>query len=312
MLTTQLGSVYRSLLPLRWRAPLFHLRSLGRAAFAHDRWDYREQLSKFYRSIGNDRPTVRTAAGTRLAVDLRDQGVGWPIFMEQKYEPAETRFIERTLRPGDVFVDIGANIGYFSTLASRLVGPAGRVIAFEPDPETCQLLRGNLRRNRAANAVVCECALGSESGMGRLYRSDSNFGDHRVAAGTEDRQSVPIALRRFDEVAARLGLDRVDFIKIDVQGYEPQVFAGMDDSLDRLGVENVLMEFWPYGIRYAGSCPAALLERIVSLNFTMHELDDRGQAVAADPHDVLQRMEAMNQERPLTFANLVLRKGRGQ
>jgi FkbM family methyltransferase len=309
MLTAPLTSAYRSLVPERLRAPLRKLRSTGHALVCEDRPTYRNRLCDFYSSIGNFQPVVRTRAGTRLAVDLRDEGVGWPIFVQQQYEPAETSFISHTLRPGDVFVDIGANIGYFTTLACRLVGRSGQVVAFEPDPDHCGLLRGNLRLNGARNAVVQNCALGSETRNGRLYRSPSNFGDHRVAAGTEQRDSIPISIRRFDEACDELKLRRVDFIKIDVQGYEPYVFAGMGGSLDRLGVRTVLMELWPYGIRYAGGSPAALIETLLSSRLTIHELDARGEALPVDPWQMLSRVEAMNQERPLTFANLVLRKG---
>lgn len=308
MLTSPLAAAYRSLLPHRLRAPLYLLRCAGQAYLSEDRPTYRERLSIFYKSIGQYRPIVRLSVGTRLEVDLRDQGVGWPIFMQQQYEPAETRFISRTLRRGDVFVDIGANIGFFTTLASRLVGRRGKVVAFEPDPDHCAVLRRNLRLNGARNAVVRNEALGAESQHGQLFKSNSNFGDHRVAAGAEQRDSIPISIRRFDEACAELGLKQIDFIKMDVQGYEPQVFAGMGDCLERLGVQSILMEFWPYGIRYAGGSPTDLLEMLLASSFVIHELDEQGDLAVVDPLDMLERVEAMNREQPQTFANLVLRR----
>jgi len=308
MLTAPLTSAYRSLVPQRLRGPLWYFRSAGQAFFAAERWTYRERLCDFYKSIGNYRPTVRLPGGTRLVVDLRDQGVGWPIFMNREYEPAETRFITQTLRSGDVFVDIGANIGYFTTLASRLVGPRGRVVSFEPDPDHCNLLRRNLQLNGASNVVLRNEALGDEPQAGQLFRSPFNFGDHRVAAGTEHRDSIPIAINRFDDACVEVGLKHVDFIKIDVQGYEPQVFAGMGDSLDRLGVQTVLMEFWPYGIRYAGGSPADLLAVISSCGFMLYELDERSDVVPVTADEILTRVEAMNRDAPSTFANLVLQK----
>lgn len=308
MLNTPLAAAYRSLVPLRLRAPLWHFRSASRAYFSAGRWAYREQLFDFYKSVGKFRPVVQLPVGLRLTVDLRDEGVGRPIFLNEQYEPAETLFLTQELRQGGVFVDIGANIGYFTTLASRLVGPGGRVIAFEPDPDHCELLRRNLQLNAACNVIVRNEALGDERQTGRLFRSESNFGDHRVAAGGELRASIPIAINRFDRASEELRLARVDFIKIDVQGYEPRVIAGMGDSLERLGVRTVLMEFWPYGIRYAGSCPAALVETLLAMNFVLHELDESGQAIAVDPRMMLKRVEDMNAERPLTFVNLVLRK----
>jgi FkbM family methyltransferase len=308
MLTAPLASAYRSLVPERIRTPLRKLRSTGQALLGDDRPAFRDRLRDFYSSIGRFRPVVRTAVGTRLAVDLRDEGVGWPIFVHQEYEPAETLFLTRSLRAGNVFVDIGANVGYFTTLASRLVGPRGKVIAFEPDPDSCALLRANLRRNGARNAVVFSDALGAEDRAGQLYLSKSNFGDHRVAAGGEDRQSVPISIRRFDTVCDGLELSKIDFIKIDVQGYEPQVFEGMGGCLERLQVRTILMEFWPYGIRYAGDSPEKLIDRLVNDGYVIHELNDCGDARRVEPREMLDRVEAMNAEQPLTFANLILRK----
>ncbi len=309
MLNPPFAPAYRALLSERVRAPLWHLRSAAQALFAPNPVAFRERMTAFYKSIGNYRPIIRTACGTRLSVDLRDQGVGWPIFMQRKYEPAETRFISQTLRPGDVFVDIGANIGYFTTLASRLVGRLGKVIAFEPDPDHCELLQRNLRLNGARNAVIRNEAIGAHSGASRLYRSPSNFGDHRVVAPAEQRQSIPISMRRFDEVCAELRLERADFIKIDVQGYEPHVIDGMGASLDRLGVTTMLMEFWPNGIRYASGSPQSLLDTLLANGFALHELTDSGEALPVEPIDLLFRAEAMNRENPLTFCNLVLRKG---
>jgi FkbM family methyltransferase len=307
---TSFSAAYRTLLPHTIRAPLWHFRSVAEAVVARERWTYRDRLSDFYTSIGHFRPTVRTPAGTRLRVDLRDSGVGRPIFVNEQYEPAETRLITGALRPGDVFVDIGANIGFFTTLASRLVGPGGRVIAFEPDPDHCATLRSNLRLNGARNVTVRSEALGAQSTSGRLFRSDSNFGDHRVAAGAEPRQSIPILIRRFDEVSDELSLTRVDFIKMDVQGYEPQVLEGMGDCLQRLQVQTVLMEFWPFGIRYAGGSPPALMDTLARLPFVMHTLDEAGDVRAEEPQEILDRVEAMNRELPLTFANLVLQRRR--
>jgi FkbM family methyltransferase len=170
------------------------------------------------------------------------------------------------------------------------------------------MLRGNLRRNGARNALVVNCALGAATEEGRLFRSATNFGDHRVASGSEHRASVPIKIRRFDEVCVALGLSHVDFIKIDVQGYEPQVFAGMGDSLKRLRVRTILMEFWPYGIRYAGGSPRGLLDLVQAHGFVLHELGEQGEVAAVQPLELLDRVEAMNGEEPLSFANLVLLK----
>jgi FkbM family methyltransferase len=245
---------------------------------------------------------------TRLTVDLRDEGVSLPIFLDGFYEPAETRFLSKSLRQGDIFVDIGANIGYFTTYASKLVGRRGKVIAFEPDPHNCRTLTTNIELNSARNVVIRNVALGSEARSGFLYRSKTNFGDHRVSDCGEDRERVPISILRFDQACAEIGLSHVDLIKIDVQGFEPYVFAGMGSCLCDFGVRTILMEYWPCGIREAGGAPATMLESITAKGFTIHELDSFGEMVPSSLSDIIRRTEEMSLKAPESYLNLVLHR----
>src|SRR5438552_19014271 len=89
--------------------------------------------------------------GGALYVHLLDLGVGRPLYTGQAYEADETALLQRTLKPGMTVVDVGANIGYMATLAARCVGPAGRVLAIEPDPGNAELLAANIARNDSRN-----------------------------------------------------------------------------------------------------------------------------------------------------------------
>lgn len=91
--------------------------------------------------------------GFRLQLDTRDM-LDYFIYYWRCYEPNETWAIRKILRPGDIFIDIGANIGYFSVLAARLVGPTGRVFAFEPVPPTVERLRHNIKINGVNNITI--------------------------------------------------------------------------------------------------------------------------------------------------------------
>jgi FkbM family methyltransferase len=147
---------------------------------------------------------------------------------------------------------VGANLGYYALLASRAVGPAGRVVAVEPDPHNFGLLTENLRRNAAGNVRPVNAALGAARGTAHLHRSPGNFGDHRLF-GDGTRSTVPVPVAVFDELADPLGF--VDFVKMDVQGYEHHVVRGMTRTLARGGAGTVLAEFWPHGIERAGGDP---------------------------------------------------------
>jgi FkbM family methyltransferase len=226
----------------------------GPAAERRRHWAYVRRRIGWYRQV------VRVD-GMALRVDLRDEGVGVPLYVRRAYEPRESAFVRRVLRPGMTVVDVGANLGYYALLAGRAVGPTGRVLAIEPDPQNFELLAENLRANRAGNVSPVNVALGAAPGTALLHRSPDNFGDHRLF-GDGTRPTVPVPVVVFDELVDRLGF--LDLVKIDVQGYEHHVARGMTRTLARGGVGTVLAEFWPHGIARAGGDPGqfvAVFER---------------------------------------------------
>ena len=119
---------------------------------------------------------ARTVFGSRIAGDTRDILQQY-IYYFGVWEPHLTDWIGRRLAPGDAFVDVGANIGYFSLLASKLVGESGRVVAIEPSPTIFGVLASNLARNRAHNVRAVRVAASDSAGMLRLFQGpDSNLG----------------------------------------------------------------------------------------------------------------------------------------
>lgn len=188
---------------------------------------------------------------------IREEGI---------WEPFETSLLLRLLAPGDVFVDVGANIGYFSILAADVVGDEGAVFAFEPDPENYRLLAANAALNGVAHRITAvAAALSDAAGQGRLFLSEDNLGDHRVYAGDEQRDSLPIALYcGGDFLAGRL--QRLDLLKVDTQGSEYHVIAGLMPLLRDLSpVPRVLFELTPHALREAGASGRALVELLATL-----------------------------------------------
>ncbi|HVD94304.1 MAG TPA: FkbM family methyltransferase [Vicinamibacterales bacterium] len=152
-----------------------------------------------------------------LIVDVTDATGRFPYFYAQPYEKGVTDAIITALRAGDVFLDVGANIGYFSTLAARLVGPSGRVIAFEPHAGARAALLANTERNGVAGLVeIVPIALAEREGEMTA----------EIQATTLDRW-----LEGRPELSAR-----VRCIKIDVEGAEARVIAGMQRSLRSTGL----------------------------------------------------------------------------
>ena len=154
----------------------------------------------------------------------------------------------RHVKPGDTFVDIGANIGWFTLLASRLVGNSGHVIAFEPDPENYAILARNIERNSMKNVTPVKAALSCSPGNGWLYKSPDNLGDHRLFQ-CDGRESVSVELTRISD---HIDWD-IDFIKCDTQGHEWHVFSGMAGYFDQCEKRPpILLEVWPNGLEASG------------------------------------------------------------
>jgi FkbM family methyltransferase len=196
---------------------------------------------------------------------IREQGI---------WEPIETSLVLRWLRPGDVFVDVGANIGYFSLLAASVVGPQGAVFAFEPDPDNYRLLLANAKLNQLAERLTAiEAALSDADGEGRLYLSADNLGDHQLYAGDEHRRSVPIRLLRGGPFLADR-LARIDLLKIDTQGSEYQVIAGLLPLLRQLPrCPRIIIELTPHALRQSGASGRMLLELLDTLGQPMWIID---------------------------------------
>ena len=178
----------------------------------------------------------------------------------------ERTLFQRWIRPGMVVVDVGANLGLYSLLFSKLVGSSGSVIAFEPEPDMFEALARNCERNAAGNIVLVNQALGSTPGTALLSRSLVHGGDNRLALGHKAGFSrmVPVQVVTLDEA---IGQRRVDFIKIDVQGWEGEVFRGMEGVLANNPDLQIYFEFWPRGLTNAGSSPAELLGRLRDRGF---------------------------------------------
>ena len=186
---------------------------------------------------------------------------------------ADRAFLTRHLRPEMTVVDIGANQGLYALLFSQQVSAGGRVLAFEPDPMLYDALRKNVTDNKAYNVVTFHCALGSKAGAMTLHRSLLNSGDNRLAShGRENnlREAVQVRVETLDDALAG---QRIDLIKMDVQGWEMEVFRGMERLLDEPRNENltVFFEYWPGGLMEAGSDPTEPLSFLLEKRFRLFQ-----------------------------------------
>lgn len=298
-LRAEVKALQRRTKPLRWLAHPSGLRQ---------RLDEIESLllnlSTEVTALQRTQNSRALVAGHRMWVDPDDtvvarrlRDVGW-------FEPTETRLIHRLVKPGDTVVDVGANIGYYTLQLARLVGPAGRVFAFEPEPRNFDLLRRNVWENGYNNVTLVHAAVLAREERRRLYLNDENRGDHRLQA-TEGRENIEVQGLSLDEFF-RTFSGRLDFVKIDVQGAEGEVFDGLQGLVAAGRVGRIITEFWPRGLSQAGYEPRRFLECRIREGFRIREIDEqRDRVVPLDATALLERFPVIH-DTDLLFTNLLL------
>lgn len=185
-------------------------------------------------------------------------------------------------RPGDPAMDVGANIGLYTLHMSRAVGPEGMVLAVEPDPENVHLLRRNIRVNDCRNVRLAQVALGERNDDVELYRVEHHRGNLSLADLQGTGSSVRVRLRVGSELLEEFGM-RPRLVKIDVEGYEPQVYAGLGYAPDVLMVECVPSQWKAFG-----ADPLAFLTRLEADGYSLSLVDPmKGWVWPAGPQRVV-------------------------
>jgi FkbM family methyltransferase len=247
-------------------------------------------------------PTVEIQ-GVKLALNQEDAIVSGNLALGC-YEVTNLELFASKLKPGMTVLDVGANIGLYTAVASRIVGPTGRVISIEPDRTNCSFIHRTIELNGSKNVTVVQKAAGNECRESFLYLCDTNKADHRTHDPSQQRKRVPVSITTLDALLGDLGVEQVDLMKIDTQGSEAQVFAGMQHTLARNPQVEIFMEFWPWGIHQAGGSPRALLDAIIAGQFHVHEIGERGEVARLAEFDSIL---ALTLERQHT--DLLLRRG---
>jgi FkbM family methyltransferase len=170
-------------------------------------------------------------AGMKMNLGIEDV-IERTLLTTGQWDPIIEQTLRACLEPGDVMLDVGANIGYFSLLGSQLVGPTGQVVSFEPSIRALSKLTTHLCINQCNNVTVCSQAMGDSVGTEHLnWAPSSNIGGSTIARGTPSQgQSELIAIRRLDDVCDEMNL-APSFVKLDVEGFELYALRGARRTL---------------------------------------------------------------------------------
>lgn len=203
---------------------------------------------------------ARTIFGMRMRGDAADI-IGQYIYYFGLWEPTITAWVSRRLAPGDVFLDVGANIGYYSLLASHLVGPRGSVVAIEASPATFQALSHNLAMNKIANVRALNLAASDRAGRLTLYRGEEhNSGRATVVDGQGLEVEAEVPAAPLNSILSAGELRRLRLAKIDVEGAEAQVVAGMGALIEQ-GRDDleIIIEINPAQLQHQGTTAEVVL-----------------------------------------------------
>ncbi len=234
---------------------------------------YKDKIKSFYPTgvvyrfvISLLRANFAEVQGHKMFLDSFDS---LNLSIYEKYEPRLLEVIEKEIKPGEVIVDLGANIGYYTLIFARLVGEKGRVYAFEPDPENFALLKKNVEINGYKNVVLVQKAVSNLTGKTRLYLSDENVGDHQIFDSKFGRKSIEIETVSLDDYFKD---EAVDFVKIDIQGAEQAALEGATKFLQN-NKPKIVTEFCPKLLNLSHGDAGKYLD-ILETNFNLYDVDD--------------------------------------
>ncbi|MBN1617921.1 FkbM family methyltransferase [Candidatus Dojkabacteria bacterium] len=196
---------------------------------------------------------VKIPLDLKLKISTKDTGLGAYLKITGAYEPEETKVFIENVKKNNVIFDIGANIGYYSVIGSKIIGESGQVYAFEPDPFNLKLLNENITLNKQKNIISIPKAVGSSNQKISLQQ-DLNQGHTRVSTKEKSSQEIPqIEMITLDDFILENKISNVDYLKIDIEGYELYALEGAENSLGKGIIKTIMIEINPEALKQANT-----------------------------------------------------------
>ena len=259
-------------------------------------WAFAQKYVTFY-DVSAD---VKIGNGLQMRISSAPR-VEQEIFLFGEWEPLFTRYIAEKEKSDGIFIDLGANIGYFSLIASQKFA---EVHAVEASPDTAARLRSNLAANGLENVVVHCVAVGPESGTTRFFRDERQSGGSSVFAGDGKVFEADVPVEPLEKILDGLAWSRVRFVKIDVEGSEAAVLASLIRLADQLSPEiEIFVEFDP-----ARDQTWPQITRFLALGFNAYMLQgpyDREDYLDRSRRTLMQPLTG----KPELFCDILLRRG---
>lgn len=202
----------------------------------------REMISKIIARNNDHGLVLKEIQGSKMWLDTTDKGISLDLILDGIREKIATREFKKKLKPGMFIADIGANIGYYALMEAKAIGNKGKVYAIEPSPDNVELLKKNIKENGYRNIEVIQSAIGSENKPGKLFLSSAR---NVCSIHNPTKRSVDVKIRTLDSI---LNNKRVDFVRMDVEGYEYEIIKGMEKILSRKNKPGLFIEVHEEGM----------------------------------------------------------------
>ena len=217
-----------------------------------------------------------TSEGFDLWIDPNDEILSRSIVYDKIWEPETTKLIKNIIHEGNIGIDLGANIGYFTILMANLVGTSGKIISFEPEPHNFEILQKNIQQNHLENVIPEQSAVGDTDGKIKLYLSNTNSGWHKVFPTQfidyeVSEKNIDVNICSLDKVFFE---KKIDFIKMDVEGYEWNAIKGGKHILEENQDVKLIFEFFPMALRANGVKPDSVLNYLLNIGFHIYVIDE--------------------------------------
>ncbi len=233
-------------------------------------------VRRIYESSLRDGPAepvaVRLRSGAVMGLDLSDFTQAQAA-LTRRYDPALLAYIASRLPEEGTLVDVGAHVG-FVVLAAAAGRPRARIVALEPHPGNRASLLRNLALNPGVRVEVEGVAAGRSPGSARLTDANEGTDYHRIVAGAAG--GVEVEVETLDGIAEARGIERIDVLKLDIEGYEPEALAGASRLLESRNVATIICELNDDLLGRVGSSSAALVADLASLGYVREEIPPRG------------------------------------
>lgn len=230
------------------------------------------------RLVDDDIYEITILSKYQLLVDKTDKSVGYNLWRDAYWEMWITQIMPRIVHEGYKVVDAGANFGYYTMLFADLVGPEGFVLAVEPQPHLASLIKASASLNGFENVAVSNLAIGAKNETGALFVPAHKLGDASIKYDFEDSVSIPINIRKLDDIIAT-----ADFVKMDIEGAEQDAFIGMQGIIRDNQKIRILFEW--VGNRI--SSPKSFLKWVRGFGFQIFQISEYGSIIWIEDEELL-------------------------